>query len=175
MSDSTLSLAIKEAYASAPADVIIYDTLEITHPAFTTPIRVVRDNTELVAGLEKKAPNNPGETVTFVGYAFDVVPPEVSFTGPPQLQIEIDNVSRDILAQVELAQGSSELIKVIYRQYISSDLSEPQNNPPLTMDIFSISANVFRIKAVAGFQNFANKIFPRLSYTAETFPGLLAS
>ena len=56
----------------------------------------------------------------------------------------IDNVARDILAQVELAVGSAELITVIYRQFLSSDLTGPQNDPPLTLTVFDISADVFR-------------------------------
>jgi hypothetical protein len=48
MPDPALSAAIREAYASAPADVIVLHTLEIWHPAFVEdgiakPIRVVRN------------------------------------------------------------------------------------------------------------------------------------
>ena len=48
MPDPALSEAIREAYASAPADVVVLHTLEIWHPSFTEdgvakPIRVVRN------------------------------------------------------------------------------------------------------------------------------------
>ena len=48
MPDPALSAAIREAYASAPADVVVLHTLEIWHPAFVedglaSPIRVVRN------------------------------------------------------------------------------------------------------------------------------------
>lgn len=48
MPDPALSAALAEAYASAPADVIVLHTLEIWHPAFVEdgvarPIRVVRN------------------------------------------------------------------------------------------------------------------------------------
>ena len=71
MPDDTLSLAIKEAYASAPSNLVIHHTLEIWHPNFTTPIRVVRDHVDLTAKLESSAPRNASQYVTFVGYAFD--------------------------------------------------------------------------------------------------------
>jgi hypothetical protein len=174
MPDSTLSQAIKEAYASAPSASIIYHTLEIWHPAFSVPIRVVRDNASLDARLEASAPRNAGEMVTFVGFAFDIVPPEVTHTAVPQCVIEIDNVSRDILAQIEAAMGSTELITVIYRAFLSTDLSGPENDPPLSMTIFQISANPFRIRATAGFSDLSNKRFPGLDYTSEVFPGLIA-
>jgi hypothetical protein len=48
MPDPALSEAIREAYASAPADVVVLHTLEIWHPSFiedgvAKPIRVVRN------------------------------------------------------------------------------------------------------------------------------------
>lgn len=173
MPDDTLSLAIQEAYASAPSNLVIYHTLEIWHPNFSTPIRVVRDHADLTARLEASAPRDAGQTVTFVGYAFDVVPPEVTHTAVPQCVIEIDNVSRDILAHVEASMGSSELITLTYRAFLSSDLTAPQNNPPLTLTVLSISATVFRVRATCGFPNLANRRFPGLDYTAEVFPGLI--
>jgi hypothetical protein len=63
---------------------------------------------------------------------------------------------------------------VIYRAFLSSDLSGPENDPPLTLTIKSISADVFRIRAVAGFDDLANRRFPALEYEASTFPGLIA-
>lgn len=173
MPDSTLSQAIKEAYASAPAASVILHTLEIWHPNFTVPIRVVRDTVTLEATLEAGAPRNAGELVSFVGYAFDITPPDVEHSSIPQCVIEIDNVSRDILAQFDLALGDINPITVIYRAFLSDDLSGPENDPPLTLTIMSISASVFRIRATAGFGDLTNKRFPGVDYTAEVFPGLI--
>jgi len=172
MPDTTLSAAIKEAYASATG--IIYHTLELRHPDFDTPIRVVRDHQDLTATLEDTAPSDPGAQVTFVGFAFDFSKPEVSPTGVPQLTITMDNVSRDIVANIELAMGSTELVKVTYREYLDSDLTGPQNDPPIHMDIISISATVFQVTATAGFPNLMNRKFPTLSYSPEEFPGVTA-
>lgn len=168
MADPTLSAAIREAYASAPSDVVVYHTLEISHPNFTQPIYVVRDVADLTAQLET------GESVTFVRFAFDFVRPEVSISGVPQCQITIDNVSRDILAAVQAAVGSTELIAVTYREYLSTDLTGPQNDPPLTMTLTNIRADVFKVTATAGFGDLNSKRFPRDDYTAERFPGLIA-
>lgn len=173
MPDSTLSQAIKEAYAAAPNNDVAYHTLEIYHPSFTTPIRVVRDFVDLSAKLEATAPRDASTYVTFVGYAFDIVPPEVSTTGVPQLQITIDNVSRDIMAGLEAAVTTSTPITVIYRMFLASDLAAPQNNPPMTLTIISLSADVFRITATATFGDLVNKRFPSQVYNIETFPGLV--
>ena len=173
MPDATLSQALREAYAAAPSNVIIYHTLEINHAAFTAPIRVVRDTADLTATLEATAPHDPGAAVTFVGFRFDLVPPDSGPTAVPQCVIEIDNVDRSILSQIEAAMTTTSLVTVIYRQFISTDLSVPQNNPPLTLTIMSITANVFRIRATAGFGDLSNKRFPGVDYTAEVFPGLV--
>lgn len=167
MPDTTLSQAIKEAYASAPSDVVVYHTLEINHPAFDQPIYVVRDWQDLNAQLEDGTP------VTFLRFAFNLVKPEVSSTGVPQCTIEIDNCSREILANVQLAMGSTSLITVTYREYISTDLSGPQNDPPMTMVLSNITADVFKIRATASFGDLNNKRFPNEEYTAERFPGLV--
>jgi len=171
--DSTLSQAIMEAYASAPDDPI-YHTLELRHPAFTTPIRVVRDWADLTATLEASAPANPGETVTFVRFAFDFTKPEVSASGVPQLTIEIDNVDRAIVANIEAALTTADMVQATYREYLGSDLSGPQNDPPIHMTIMSITADVFRVRATAGFPDLMNRRFPSTEYDSETFPGLVS-
>lgn len=162
-----------EAYASAPAGVVVYHTLELRHSAFTAPIRVVRDTAALTATLEDSAPEDPSTEVTFAAFAFDFVRPEVSATGVPQMTIEMDNVDRAIVAAVESAMSGTELVRATYREYLSSDLSAPQNDPPIHMTIMSVSADVFRVRAVAGFPDLVNRRFPTTEYDSETFPGLI--
>ncbi|MDP1530310.1 MAG: DUF1833 family protein [Rhodoferax sp.] len=174
MTDTTLTQAIREAYAAAPANVVIYHTLELWHSAFTTPIRVVRDYADLTATLESTAPRNPSTAVTFVAFNFDFTKPEVSATGVPQITITLDNADRAIVANIEAAMGSTELVSVIYREFISTDLSAPQNNPPLAMTILNVVADVFKVTATAGFPNLMNKRFPTTEYSTEVFVGLSA-
>ena len=166
MVNRTLSEALKEAYASADTDEVVYHTLEINHPVFSEPIYVVRDWDDLNARLEN------GRMVTFIRYAFDLTKPDVTTDGVPQCTFEIDNISREITTNIQLATESSDAITVTYREYISSDLSGPQNNPPLVMTLSNISADAFRVKATASFGNLANKRFPTEEYTVERFPSL---
>jgi hypothetical protein len=173
MPDATLSDALMEAYASAPADVIVYHTLELRHTAFTTPIRVVRDTADLTATLEATAPEDPSTEVTFAAFAFDFVRPEISAGGVPQMTIEMDNVDRAIVANIEAAMATTDLVEATYREYLSTDLSAPANDPPIHMTIVSITADVFRVRAVAGFPDLVNRRFPTTEYDSETFPGLI--
>ena len=173
MPDPTLSAALREAYASAPVTSVIYHTLEIWHPAFSLPIRVVRDNADLSARIEASAPRDAGALVVFVAYAFDVVPPDQTSEALPQCVIEIDNVSREILAQIDAAVVQPQPITVTYRQYLSDQATVgPENDPPLTMQLTQITATPTRIRAVASFPNLLDRPFPAIDYELETFPGL---
>jgi hypothetical protein len=172
MPDSTLKRAIKEAYASS--NVVIYHTLELMHPTFTEPIRVVRDRRLIVARLENSAPYNAGQMVAFQAFAFDFSKPEVTPSGIPQMTITMDNVGRELTANIELSLESGQPIKAIYREYILSDLiGGPQNDPPITLDILNISCTPFTVTATAGFPQMVNKRFPTLAFSAEDYPGLM--
>ena len=173
MTDTTLSPALKEAYASAPSNIIVYHTLELYHPAFSTPIRVVRDYTDLTATLEATALRDPSTAVSFTRFAFDFTKPEVSATGIPQITITMDNVDRAIVANIEAAMGTSDMVTVIYREYLSTDLTCPANNPPLEMTLITVSADMFKVTATAGFPNLMNKRFPTSEYSSTVFNGLV--
>lgn len=173
MPDPALSLAIKEAYASAPSDTVILHTLELRHPSFTEPIRVVNDHKDLVATLEAGAPVNPGEQVTFIRFAFRFQLPEVITTGMPEIEIEIDNVSSDIVGYMDLAANSDQLIEVTYRPYISTDLTAPQMDPPLTLILHDVEADIMSVRGRASYGDFGNLRFPGDLYDADRFPGLI--
>lgn len=174
--NGNLSEALKEAYASAPTDVVIINTLEIRHPAFTEPIRVVSDYVPVDAMLEIDAPANPGEVVTFQAFAFDLTLPELMDKGVPELGIKIDNVSREIIQNIELAIPQPDKLEVTYRAYLSNDLlSGPHNDPPLHLTIVSIEADAVAITAKASIADFINKKFPSNEYDETRFPGLIAN
>lgn len=172
MPDPALTAAIREAYASAPANEIVYHTLELRHPSFTQPLRVVRDWDTLTARLEESAPVDAGRWVEFAPFAFDFHLPEVASGGLPEITITIDHVSAEIVAYLDAAANSTELIEVTYRPYLASDLSMPHMDPPLTLTISEASADIFRVTARATFVDLGNLSFPRELYTSDRFPGL---
>jgi hypothetical protein len=173
MPDPSLSAALREAYASVPAAQVIHHTLEIWASAFAAPIRVVRGIESLDARLEAGAPRNASEVVTFVAYAFDVVPPDMSSEALPQVAIEIDNVSREILVQIDAAVMAGAKIEVIYREFLSdAALDGPETDPPMALELIMATATKTRIRATAGFPLLMDAKFPRLDYDLESYPGL---
>jgi len=174
MPDPTLSDAIREAYATAPTGEVIYHTLELWHDSFSDPLRLVLDNADLSARIEAAAARDGGDMVTFTAYAFDVVPPDQSAQALPQCTIEIDNTSRDILVQLDAAIYDTGPVTIIYRQYLSGDLSSgPENDPPMELVVTKVTATPLRIRTTAGFDNLLDRRFPALDYSLEVFPGLL--
>ena len=176
---ATMSEAIKEAYASAPVDVIIHHTLELSHPSFRddqgrpTAVRVVRDHQNLTATLEADAPINAGEAVEFIALNFEFVLPSEDDRGAvPEIVISIDNVGKTLMQYLDAAVETEIPISITYRPYLSTDLTAPHITPPLTMTLRNIDVTPFRVTARASFSDLANKRFPSKNYDAATFPGL---
>ncbi len=179
MPDTSLSLAMKEAYASAPTNELAVATLEFIHPSFVdekgaqTAIRVVCDHVNLIAKLELGAPLNAGQQVTFIAFNFDFQLPNVEAVATPEFTITLDNVTREIEENLALASSSPHAIKAIYRIYLLSDLTQPQNNPPWTFDVKACEADDFQVHCRASFGDASNVPFPGLDYTPDQFPGLV--
>jgi hypothetical protein len=173
------SQALKEAYASAPINEVILDTLEIYHPAFVddagkpAPARVVRAYEDLYAVLESDAPMNPGQQVRFQALAFDFKLPGFEEGRTPELQITLDNVGRELVGYLEAAASDPNVITVIYRPYLVSDLSGPQMDPPITMLVTNVSVDVFQVQINASLDDVNNWAFPHRVYQPAEFPGLI--
>lgn len=195
-----LSQAIREAYASAPRDVVVIDTIELYHPTLAEPIRVVANHPNpdrwlamggagaaaalaavspearpyigLIARLEASAPRDGGQMVAWVAAAFDLTLPEIDTGAAPELVLTIDNVSRDISDAMDLAVSTLQPVELIYRPYLSTDISAPQLDPPMQLDIVDVEADVQRVTARCRWPDLGGRAYPRLTYTPGRFPGL---
>ena len=174
MANPRLTQAIKEAYAAAPDGEIVYNTIEMRHPSFTAPIRVVNNYEDILARLEDTAPANPSTNQTFVAFPFMFTPPPQVEGSLPEATLEIDNATREIVGYLEQAITSPNKIDVTWRPYLSTQLlSGPQLDPPLHLQITEISVDLFRVSARCVFNNLINVSFPSELYKIEDFPGLL--
>jgi hypothetical protein len=72
----------------------------------------------------------------------------------------------------EMDLSDADPVRVIYRPYLSNDLSEPAINPPLSLVVRGITADVQAVTVSCGYADFANRRFPRTLYRIEDFPGL---
>lgn len=175
------SEAIARAYVSAPEDEIILDTLEFLHPSFLDSggqpmgLRVVNDGIALDAFLEASAPLNGGESVKFTNVSFIFRRPSETESGSlPEVEIQVDNVSRILIPYLDQAKNSRVPITMIWRPYLVSDLSGPHMNPPLQLTLRGVGGDMNKMTARAGFTALSNRRFPASEYTSKKFPALVA-
>lgn len=167
--------AIKEAYASALVNVIILATLELNHVSWTEPVRLVCDTLDLTAKTEDHMEGEilvPGEVVLFNRCAFSVLPPESS-DKLPEIQIRIDNVSREISSHVDASMAQRAPIEITYREYLNTDPLDGPHYVLTGLTLRRVTCTDTSVTGSATFGDFINRAFPREIFTAARFPGLV--
>jgi len=170
--------AIKEAYASADITEIPLDTLELRHSAFRddngnpTAVRIVRAFEDWNLTLETDAPVNAGQQVRFVACPFEFNIPKFAQGEVPSMDLQIDNVSREITKHLEEAIDQTDPIAVTYRPYLASDTSGPQMSPPFHFTLSKVIVDVFTAKGTCTMNDVYNWPFPNRRYLPAEFKGL---
>jgi len=165
-----ISEALQRVYASAPVDDHYIECMSISHPSMLFTTRYITNEFGgVTAGLEDSGGNQ-----TFDYLPFAVMPPRAGEEANLQLQVVISNVGRDLIDELEAAatDPTTPLI-VVYRVYLATDLTTPQNDPPTTLDIRAVTVTNSIVSFTAGITNLRTMRFPAQLYTTELFPGLL--
>lgn len=185
--DNIWSEALEEAYASNPSEEIILHTLEFRHPSFVedgvpTAVRVVMDPGVLLEEgdpdiygleltLEAEAPMNPGAIVKFVSCMFDFSLPGQPNGTLPEVEVSLDNVTREISAYLDAAVGERAPLELSYREYLASDPTQPQFIIH-GLSLSRVRSNIFRVVGTASFVDLLNRSFPNKLYRPSEFRGL---
>lgn len=167
--------ALLEAYASVAPGQAIYFTLELQHSTFNEPARVVTGTMDdQTLGIEAGAVYDGGEMATFIACPFRADPPEQREGLPPQCKVSIDNVTRELWPKIKAAMSVREYLKVLYREYVDSDLTEPAYGP-VEFVLREVSMTGTTLTGTAVVNNLLNKRFPRKdkNYNYVDFPSLL--
>jgi hypothetical protein len=164
--NAALSEAIKEAYASAPSNVAVLETLEISHPSIGGTIYIVKNREDLTLTLEDDTEQ------LFEGVGFRMALPASGDNGVQELTITIDNVDRRISDFLNTAKDYQTPVVVKYRPYLSNDLTTPQMENPIVLFLTDVRVTVFEINAKASFADILNKKFPTQLYTRSRFPSI---
>lgn len=179
MPDPAMSEALKEAYVLAPSDDVLIHTLELRHPLFQNDAGlpdsawITTDEASITATIEADAPVRGGEAITFISLAFRFRLAPIEISAAPVLQLQIDNVNRLIVEQLDLAVADPNKILMCYRAFLASDLSAPQIDPPPTFTLSSVKVDPLSMRATARVDIDLNGAFPRKVYTAAEFPALI--
>jgi len=168
MPNDAYSEAIKEAYASAPTDIVIIDTFEISHPSLPGgTMWLSKTLVDYTLTLEDGVTN---QLFSATGFEFKL--PAAGENGLQELDIVIDNVDRRVSDFMDAVKDSKDPVKLTYRPYLSTDLTAPQLDPPLVLNLTDVKADVFKVTARATFADLLNKKHPLEMYTRARFPSL---
>ena len=172
---ATHSEAMLEAIASCPPGGTTYHALELEHPSFDQPVYVVADAPDdIELGIEAGSDPNQGAMVNHIACPFRCGYPEQREGQAPQCQVSIDNVNRELLPKIRAAQEVRAAIKVTYREYLDTDLTEPAYGP-VQFTLFKVTVKGATLTGTIVVGNLQNKRFPRAdqNYTATQFRSLL--
>lgn len=150
-------------YASSGREVII-DTLQIN--VGNDVYYLTKGWEDVVATLED------GSTiVTFIASAIDVALPARNADGTQDLKFAISNIDGSVSSSIQKSIDNLEGASVVYRKYISTDLSAPAE-PPYAMEIKGGYWKATEAQITAGYMNLLDRLWPRFRYTLPLFPGL---
>lgn len=169
MPNDNLTEAIKEAYSACPSDVVVLETLQISHASLAEDIFLVKNNEDIVATLETS------EEVTFTACGFRMSLPASGENGLQELTISIDNIDREISDFVNEAKTYKTPVSITYRPYLASDLTQPQMDPPLVLRLTDVRIGLMEVTGKANFADVINKGFLTSRYTRSRFPNLGSS
>ena len=155
---------LEEVNASGGDDVIIR-TLEITSEAWDDPILLATGFVDQVCTTED------GRTLTFIGVNMSITLPKKNNKGNQTLAFSVDNTTGAVSRFVDAAVEANARATVIYRTYLSSNKSAPQEKPyrlvVLSGDLQGIVANL-----QCGYFNPIGTAWPRRFLTADYAPAL---
>jgi hypothetical protein len=158
----SLTEAMKEAYADPDIETVIYDTLELNHPAFEGPQHFVANVEEdmVLGGVLHKA---AGCQVILTGFDDD---------GETSGQLVIDNISAHLVEPLRDAVRAGHPLTVVYRAYTETNKETPgEVRSGLILSKVSLNAT-----SASGTLEPASKhdsmAFPRLTYSPEKFKAL---
>lgn len=166
MPSTTYAPEIVEAFACATKNDPIIETLELSHPTGGDPIYICRNNENLSLKIEDASAH------VFRAVPFSLKRPNSGQSGLQEMQIQIDNVSRDVQEFVEAAMLTRDPISVKYRVYLASDPDAPKNSPPLTLTLVDVVITPLHVSGKARFADILNARFPKRPYTRARFPTL---
>ncbi|WP_414430857.1 DUF1833 family protein [Alcanivorax sp. IL3] len=155
---------LNKVYASAPTDAVLIQTLDIRVTG-EAPVLLCNGFNEVTATLETE------EQVTFEPGNLVVSLPDKNDTGQQSLNFGIWNATGRAQQVVAAALNSGEQVPVVYREYLSNDLSAPQSSP-LPFIMVGGEFRGIELQIEASYYDILNSRWPRQIYDSNNAPGL---
>lgn len=159
-----MTTIINQVYASAGPEVII-DTIELSCPAWTDSILIVKGYEDVTAIAED------GRTLTFIAAPITVALPKKSNEANQMLKFAIDNVTGEAQRRIDDAIAAEARMTLTFRRYLNIDLTAPAE-PPFSATVISGGVKGATVQLDAGFMDLLNYAWPRDVYNLNFAPGL---
>lgn len=155
---------LSRVYASAPTEFVIIQTLEVAIPG-QDPVFVCGGFDDVQATLEDS------RQVTFEAGNIVVQLPEIGDDGNQTLTFSVWNIGPRNQMLVEAALESGQPVRIIYREFLNTDLSAPASHPmPFELVGGSFQREVLSLEA--SYFDILNISWPRERYTSINAPGI---
>lgn len=169
-----MSSALQNAYASSSETPI--DTIRLVHSGLTGGERCfVKGVKPLTATLETAV------TKTFQAAGLALSLPQKGDNGAQDLDFELNNVSRAAWAEIRAVVDYNrtrlrsnlmpEFVKLEYRRFLPSDLTQPQGGV-YRMVVINTGTDPVKAQLRASFLPLADKAWPLRRYYPALFPGV---
>lgn len=153
----TLSVTALQAALAQQTEQVFLACLTIEHDDLADAIRVVNNN---------EAVERTGGT--YLAFPFEAVLPDDQGDQLPQLQIRIDNVSREVMAAIR----ALETPPTITLEIILASSPNTVESGPFELSVLEIGYDVTTIQATCGYEDMLNEPFPRDTFNPKNFPAL---
>lgn len=165
MTDSAILEQIyREAVASGGKEAFVR-TLEITCPAWPSPVLICNGFKDRVCGTED------GRLITFEAANIGIALAAKNNKGNQALAFGVDNTTGRVRHLADDALDANARVTAVYRVYLASDLSAPCERPyRMSVDSDSFEQNQATLQC--GFFNLIGTGFPRVFYTTNFVPAL---
>lgn len=160
--------ALLEAYAIAPANVTILDTLEVSTYG-SGSIYLTNNYTSFQGRIENNS------VVNFQAIPFKLNLPDKASDVLPTMKVTIANPDQIVSNYIRAANANKKPVKVSFRPFTATDGESTftcQLPTPMTFNIGPVKLGLEQVEVQCLFPNIANKRFPNESYTVQLFPGL---
>lgn len=154
---------LAQVYAKG-GDVILH-TIELTSQAWAEPIVLVRDYQNHTITTEDD------RELLAVASGMAVALPKRDATGAQDITFALDGVRPEATRLLRQSQDAGAEVRLTYRCYLYSDLSEPAEQPHYFI-VRRFVAQADHIEVTAGLFDFIDMRWPRVLYDSNTAPGL---
>jgi hypothetical protein len=165
---TALTDAMIEAYAYTKTNVRIYETIELNHATFSSPIY-------LISGVEDDmtlpTAEGGGSSKLFKASAVNVILPGSSEDGPTPARITLDNVSGLLIEPLNGAMASDQPITVVYRAYSSEDLTKPGDIIG-GLELWDVTVDVATATGTLRYRELELQAFPLATYDETYYPAI---